>query len=139
MLALIFCSGTSLAAVATDSEMVGLPDYPRIEYFEQGSVQVDFPNLESWPDFRLLKAWLPVEVSLNGDSKPQVGSVYVQAVTDINFDQRTVNISGLEVLKTRFSSDDVSGTRTKLIGMAFRGRERIVPLDVLLRLLPDKS
>ncbi len=114
-----------------------LTNYPRIERFEQGSVQVDFPSLESWPDFRLLRAWLPVEVTLNGDSKPRVGSAYVQATTDIDFEQRTVAISDLKVLKTKFSDEDESETRGQLISMAFQGRESIVPLDVLLRLLPD--
>ena len=77
----LFCSVAG-ASDEAKSEWTGLTDYPRIEHFEQGSVQVDFPTLESWPDFRRLRAWLPVEVSLRGDGKPQIGSVYVQAVTE---------------------------------------------------------
>lgn len=124
---------------ATDKppEADKLTNYPRVERFEQGSVQVDFPSLESWPGFQYLKAWLPVEVTFNGDSNPHVGSAYVQALTEINFEQRTVAISDLQVLKTKFSDEDRSEIRTKLISMAFQGRESIVPLDVLLRLLPD--
>lgn len=137
----MFYSGQTQAAAgntsAANSEMTGLTDYPRIEQFAQGSVQVDFPTLESWPDFQFLRAWLPVEVSLNGDSKPRVGSVYVQAVTDIDFDQRTVRISDLKVLKTKFSAADTSEVVTKLASQAFQHRERTVPLDVLLRLLPE--
>ena len=122
---------------AAGSEIDNLTDYPRVEHFEQGSVQVDFPTLESWPEFRYLKAWLPVEVSLNGDSQPRVGSVYVQTTTNINFDQRTVSISDTKVLKTKFSANDESETVAKLTSLAFQGRERIVALDVLLRLLPE--
>jgi len=137
----MFCCDTAVAASsnvsAANPEMAGLTDYPRIEHFEQGSVQVDFPTLESWPGFRFLKAWLPVEVSLKGDNKPRVGSVYVQALTNINFEQRTVSISDLKVLKIRFSDADKSDTLTQLVSMAFQGRERTVPLDVLLRLLPE--
>lgn len=137
---LIFCA-VALAAPGNtsndNSERVGLTDYPRIEHFEQGSVQVDFPTLESWPDFRLLKAWLPVEVSLSGDSKSRVGSVYIQAKTDIDFDQRTVKISDLKVLKTEFPDEGESQAVTRLTSLAFQGRERTVPLDVLLRLLPE--
>ena len=131
----LFCSAAG-ASDEAKSEWTGLTDYPRIEHFEQGSVQVDFPTLESWPDFRRLRAWLPVEVSLRGASKPQIGSVYVQAVTDIDFDQRTVKISGLELLETKFSGGDDSAELTILTAQAFHGRERTVPLDVLLRLLP---
>src|SRR5210317_1571420 len=84
---LVFCSGVTLVervcAAGKNTELDNLTNYPRIERFEQGSVQVDFPSLESWPDFRYLRAWLPVEVSLAGDSKPRVGSAYVQATTDI--------------------------------------------------------
>ena len=119
-----------------DPALDNLTNYPRIERFEQGTVQVDFPTLDAWPDFRLLKAWLPVEVTLNGDSNPRIGSAYVQATTDIDFEQRTVAIADLKVLKTRFTDEDQAGVRSSLISKAFQGRESIVPLDVLLRLLP---
>ena len=105
MCVLIFCCGTAIGAAGTDPELNNLTNYPRIEKFDQGSVQVDFPTVESWPEFRFLKAWLPVEVSLNGDSKPRIGSAYVQARTDIDFEQRTVSISDLKVLKTKFSTE----------------------------------
>jgi len=111
-----------------------LTNYPRVEQFEQGSVQVDFPSLESWPDFRFLNAWLPVEVLLTGDRKPQVGSAYVQALTRIDFEQRTVVISDLQVRDTRFPDEAASAIRDQLVARAFLGRESIVPLDVLLRL-----
>ena len=139
LLAVLIISVCILCPGITDanSEISNLTNYPRIERFEQGSVQVDFPTLESWPEFRFLKAWLPVEVSLNGESKPRVGSAYVQARTEINFDQRTVSISDLKVLKTRFSDENESEDVAKLVSSAFRGRESIVPLDVLLRLLPE--
>ena len=143
MMSFVFmlCSGVTIAAPVNTSdtmpELNNLTNYPRIEGFEQGSVQVDFPSLESWPDFRFLKAWLPVEVTLNGEDKPQVGSAYVQATTDINFEQRTVAIADLKVLKTRFTDEDKSEVRGDLISKAFQGRESIVPLDVLLRLLPE--
>ncbi len=127
----------SSAAVNTGPELDRLTNYPRIEHFEQGSVQVDFPTLESWPDFRFLKAWLPVEVKLVGDEPLRIGSAYVQALTDIDFDQRTVSISELTVLETRFPDESVPVPVKALVDMAFDGRESIVPLDVLLRLLPD--
>jgi len=136
----IICGGVKVAPVsAADNhpELDNLTNYPRIERFEQGSVQVDFPTIDTWPDFRFLRAWLPVEVTLNGDSKARIGSAYVQASTDIDFEQRTVAISDLKVLKTRFSDENESETRGELISKAFQGRESIVPLDVLLRLLPE--
>ena len=90
----LLCASPVFAATENQPETNGLPDYPRIEHFEQGSVTVDFPTIESWADFRLLQAWLPVEVSLNGDSQSRVGSVRVRVTTDIDFNQRTVNRSG---------------------------------------------
>ena len=93
---LVFCSAlftiAQVSAAGSNTELDKLTNYPRIERFEQGSVQVDFPSLESWPDFRYLRAWLPVEVSHSGDNEPHVGSAYVQATTDIDFEQRTVAI-----------------------------------------------
>ncbi len=141
LLPVLLCFGVSSAASAVTTDGVpglnSLTDYPRIENFEQGRVQVDFPSLDAWPDFRYLTAWLPVEVTLNGDSKPRVGSVYVKALTVFNFEQRTVTISDLNVLKTRFTVEDQPETVEKLLSIAFEGRESIVPLDVLLRLLPE--
>ena len=141
MCVFILCCGTAIGApgnaAGTGPELNNLTNYPRIEKFEQGSVQVDFPTVESWPDFRFLKAWLPVEVSLNGDSQARIGSAYVQARTDINFEQRTVSISNLKVLRTKFSTENKSETVTNLVSQAFQGRESIVPLDVVLRLLPE--
>lgn len=140
-LTMILVCGTpgvvSANETGNDPELNNLTNYPRIERYEQGSVQVDFPTLESWPDFRYLRAWLPVEVSLNTDSQPRVGSAYVQALTEINFEQRTVSLSEQKVLKTRFSNDHESETVTRLVSQAFQGRESVVPLDVLLRLLPE--
>jgi len=123
--------------LAAEMEAAGLTGYPRTEHFEQGTVQVHFPTLESWPDFRYLKAWLPLEISLKGDDRVRVGSAYVQALTTISFDQRTVSISELKVLKTSFSGEDDSDEIRNLASLAFQGRESIVPLDVLLRLLGD--
>jgi len=138
---LFICCGAAGAAsvnkAETSPELNNLTNYPRIERYEQGSVQVDFPTLESWPDFRLLRVWLPVEVSLNADSQPRIGSAYVQARTEINFDQRTVRISDLKVVKTKFADENKSAEVTGLVSQAFLGRESIVPLDVLLRLLPE--
>ena len=138
---ILLCSAAVTAAVeketAASPELDTLTNYPRIEQYADGSVQVDFPSLESWPEFRLLKAWIPVEVSLAGDKQARVGSAYVQAVTDIDFEQRTVSITGLTVLKTNFADQSNSESVTGLVSRAFQGRESIVPLDVLLRLLPE--
>ncbi len=138
---LFLCSATVSASVdeqtAASYEATGLTGYPRTENFEHGTVQVHFPTLESWLDFRILKVWLPVEITLKHDARIRIGSAYVQAVTNINFDQRTVSIADLKVLKTKFSAEDNSAAVTELVSLAFKGRESIVPLDVLLRLLPD--
>ncbi len=119
------------------AELNDLTNFPRIEHFEQGSVQVDFPTLDVWPEFQTLTAWLPVEVKLNSDQRPRIGSVYLQAQTRINFEQRTVSISQQEILETRFAAGDASGQVRSLLSRAFEARESIVPLDIILRLLPE--
>ena len=120
-----------------NDQATGLTGYPRTEHFEKGSVQVHFPSLESWPEFRVLRAWLPIDITLNEDARTRIGSAYVQAATNIDFDQRTVSIKDLKVLKTNFSEKDSSAMMTELASLAFEGRESVVPLDVLLRLLSD--
>ncbi|MFV1998536.1 MAG: hypothetical protein ACC641_11065, partial [Acidiferrobacterales bacterium] len=124
---------TTLAAASVDKYL----DYPRVENFAQGSVKIDFPTIKSWTDFRFLEAWVPIEISLNGDSKARIGSVRVQAVTDIDFDQRTVRLSGPSVLETRFIDADPENAVIALASRAFSGGGQVIPLDVLLRLLPE--
>ena len=58
-------------------------------------------------------------------------------LTEINFEQRTVSISEQEILKTKFSNEHDSEVVTSLVNRAFKGRESVVPLDILLRLLPE--
>ena len=134
---LLFCCFAILAAPQNNSELTSLANYPRIEHFEQGDVTVDFPSIESWQDFRFLQAWIPVEVQLSGEQKSQVGSVHVRAVTDIDFEARTVSISGTHVLESRFSDIENSQLVAALASRAFADVSRTVPLDVLLRLLPE--
>lgn len=127
----------ALQSPSIEADPVDELDYPRIEHFEQGSVTVDFPSIESWKDFLFLEAWLPVEVRLQSDNKSRVGAVKVQAITDIDFEQRTVRISGPSLLEIKFTDADTSDEVTGLAAMAFKGSGRTVPLDVLLRLLPE--
>jgi len=137
IVSLLLCFSQAFAATEKKSLEAGLKDYPHLEQFEQGSVTVDFPSIESWSDFRFLRAWLPVEVRLNGDNQSRVGSVRVEAVTDIDFDQRTVRISGPSVLETKFAGADSTQAVKALAARAFEGGAQTVPLDVLLRLLPQ--
>lgn len=139
-LIVVFGSAMSYAQNKTPGGEVQLNDltnFPRVEHFEQGSVQVDFPTLDVWPEFQTLTAWLPVEVKLNADQRPRIGSVYVQAKTEIDFEQRTVSIGRQQVLETKFAVEDTSEQVSSLVSRAFEGKESIVPLDIILRLLPE--
>ncbi len=133
---MVFTTLATLPGILVASATVEPLDYPRMERFEEGRVTVDFPTIESWQAFRYLQAWLPVEVSLNGDNRPRVGAVHLRAETSIDFDQRTVQISAPTVLGMRFSEKDASAEVAALASRSFAGRHRTVPLDVLLRLLP---
>ena len=59
-----------------NAPVTGLDDlthYPRLENYEEGSVQVDFPTVDDWQDFQRMKVWLPVEVRLKSENDPYVG------------------------------------------------------------------
>ncbi len=127
---------SSKAELTINSESTTLERYPRTETFKQGSVTVDFPTVESWTGFKYLRVWLPVQVSLNGDPEPHIGSLYVQGSTDIDFENRTVTISDIKVLSSKFSDSDRSGEAKALASQAIQYDQNVVPLDVVLRLLP---
>src|SRR5580658_2560937 len=65
------------------------------------------PQIDQWTDYRTLNARLAISVSPAG-GKPTLGVVSVEARTDTNKEARTVVISNIKLIDTRFPSADAA-------------------------------
>jgi hypothetical protein len=97
---LLLCGSSSLLL----AEDIGWPreisqNGARIVYYQ--------PQIDQWPDYRILDARMAVSVTPAG-GKPTPGVVSIQARTDVNKDNRTVVVSNIKVLDARFSSADAA-------------------------------
>jgi hypothetical protein len=66
------------------------------------------PQIDQWTDYRTLNARIAISVTPAG-GKPTPGVVSIQARTDANKETRTVLISNIKLIDTRFPSVDVAG------------------------------
>ncbi len=126
------------AATAADA-----PAYPREITLPGGKVTVHHPTVSDWQDFSVLSAWVPVEIEPAG-SPPWTGSVMVQAVTEIRFDERVVLLDGLrpvkavadETMPEAVASLKNSPGAYPLLQEALGQAQTTVSLEYLLRALP---
>ncbi len=127
------------AAMAADA-----PSYPREITLPGGKVTVHHPSVSDWKDFTVLSAWVPVEIEPVGSS-PWTGSVMVQAVTEIRFDERVVLLDGLrpvkavadETMPEAAASLKNSPGAYPLLQEALGQAQTTVSLEYLLRALPE--
>jgi hypothetical protein len=136
---LVFSSAP--AALAAESV-----DYPKTAKLPGGTVVVHHPTVSDWKDFSVLSAWLPVEITPSGSSTPWIGSVEVQALTEIRFEERIVQLSGLRPVKAvadeslpeaAQSLKDSPGAYP-LLQEALKQARQTISLEYLLRALPEE-
>jgi hypothetical protein len=134
---MLYCS--SVLAVA---EQVS---YPRTVKLPGGTVTIHHPSVSDWQDFEVLSAWVPVEISPTGNSDTWTGSVKVQGITDIRYEERIVQLSGLRPVKAvaddslpeaEQSLKDFPGAYD-LLKDAMKQARQTVSLEYLLRALPE--
>src|ERR1700733_12308471 len=66
------------------------------------------PQIDQWTDYRTLDARMAISVTPVG-GKPTLGVVSIQARTDADKENRTVVISNIKLVDTRFPSADAAG------------------------------
>lgn len=117
--------------------------YPREIKLPGGTVTVHHPSVSDWRDFAVLSAWVPVEIAPTG-STPWTGSVMVQAVTDIRFEERVVSLSNLRPVKALADEAMPAAAQSlkdspgayPLLQDALKQARQSISLQYLLRALP---
>ncbi|MEH6813688.1 MAG: hypothetical protein V7677_14230 [Motiliproteus sp.] len=136
ILSLPIYSATAVHAPATST--VAAPTYPRTIELPEGKVEIHMPQVESWDDYEVLTLWIAMNVTPLGSEKSWIGTAKVKAKSDIDFDTRLVIIHDIEIIDRKFQ-DDIKPPEAvlEIARTAFSLKSRSVPLDVVLRALPE--
>jgi len=135
----------ALALLLLNPAMAAGPvEYPRTLDLPGGTVVVHHPTVSDWKDFNVLSAWVPVEISPKGSSTPWSGSVMVQAVSEIRFEERVVQLSGLRPVKAVADESMPEAEQSlksspgayPLLQDALKQAQHTLSLEYLLRALP---
>jgi hypothetical protein len=78
--------------------------WPREYKNEKGRLVVYQPQIDSWENYRKLKARAAVALTPSGEAKPVYGVLYVRAETQADVDHRTVLIGKINIEEARFPS-----------------------------------
>jgi len=77
--------------------------FPRVWTNDAGSVIVHAPEIEAWPDFAIVLARAAIEVTLNEESAPTLGTIQFTASTETNLDLRLIALDDIVLTEIGFS------------------------------------
>jgi len=129
---------TSVSAFAAEPV-----SYPREVRLPAGKVTVHHPTVSDWRDFSVLSVWLPVEI-MPDEGTAWSGSVMVQGITDIRFEQRLVLLSDLRPVRAVADESMPEAAQSlkdnpiayPLLKDALQQARQSIALEYLLRALP---
>ena len=119
-------------AAATSSDEAA---YPRIYDSGSAKVRLDQPVIRDWAGLRTLTGAIPVTISRAGQTDWS-GSVAFDVHTQIDLDNRMVNLDDLKLNAWQFDQGDLPAEMRSLVGDALEAGTDHVPLDNILRALP---
>jgi hypothetical protein len=121
-------------ATATD------PGWPRTYAVGGGSAIVYQPQIEEWENSKHITAWSAVSYLKSGTEKAALGTIKLEANTEVAVDARMVNFSNLAITESNFSTlsrDDAKTVVTSLQKEVGTGNP-VISLDRVL-VAVDKS
>ncbi len=87
---------------AAKQKETGPADWPREIQHAKGKVIVYQPQIDEWPDYKLVKARSAIAFLPTGATNPQLGIVEMQAKTEVDFESRLVKLTNLEITNCNF-------------------------------------
>ena len=132
ILACLLIGPTAMAQEAADAR------YPKIRSTAAGTVVVHTPQITKWTKFRELEGWLALEVAPTGSEQPAVGAVGFSASSDVDLEFRTVKLTDIRITKLVFPEATNPDQLAELVRSVVSTEAKTVPLDVILRGLPDE-
>lgn len=110
--------------------------YPRTVTSDQGTVVIHAPQVDAWPDFESLDAWVAFDITRTASDSTHTGSVHFVAATDTDVQSREVLLHDIEIKELTITGLDAGSEEHRLVSDALRSKSRTVPLDLVLEYLP---
>jgi hypothetical protein len=109
--------------------------WPRLYKLASGdSALIYQPQIESWIDQKQMVAWSAISYQAEGAKQPSLGTIKLEAVTDVAVNERLVNFSSLRIAEFNFPtlSRDQSQKVAAELERAMPATERVISLDRVL-------
>ena len=133
-------AGTTWTAERSDPSPRPADDasYPKTLQTEAGIVVLHTPQITQWRRFRELEGWLALEVTPAGSQDPAIGAVSFAAHSTVDLERRTVTLNEIRIVDLVFPGSTQREQLVAITRAALSTRPKTVPLDVVLRGLPDE-
>jgi hypothetical protein len=129
-------SKPSTAAKTTAQQKESPPiDWPKEMQLPKGKLVIYQPQVDEWPDYKLIKARSAIAFLATGTDTPQLGIIEMQARTEVDFESRLVRLIRLQITGGNFPSltkERSQEVLTKLQGMVNSEIIRSIDLDRIL-------
>jgi hypothetical protein len=136
--------GGAMRLQATGSQTQAAPSdggWPRLYKLASGDSALFYqPQIESWDNQKHMVAWSAISYQAQGAEQPALGTIKIEADTDVAVNERLVNFSAFRITEFDFPtlSRDQSRKVVTELEQAVPATERVISLDRVLAGI-DKS
>ncbi len=127
---------TPAASAGTVKKAANPPiEWPKEFQQPKGKLVVYQPQIDEWPDYKIVKARSAVAFLPTGADNPYLGIIEFQAKTEVDFESRLVKLTNLQLVGANFPSatkEQNADALTKLQGMVNSNTVRSFDLDRML-------
>ncbi len=112
--------------------------YPRELVTDLGTVVIHVPQINSWIDFDTVEGATALEITPADSGQTTLASLEFKADAEVDIVDRVVTFSNISADNIKLSNPDADYEHlAAVVRSAFVERQKEIPLDVVLRLLPD--
>lgn len=77
-------------------------EWPKEFSLQKGKLMVYQPQIDEWPDYKIVKARSAIAFLATGTKEPQFGIIELQARTEVDFESRLVKLTKLQITGGNF-------------------------------------
>jgi len=126
-----------------DVPLVSVDDAPAFQFpvrrmIEGHTLILHAPQIRSWPEFKTFRADVAVELYLQGETTPHVGTAAIEGSTEVDLDARIVTVRTPKVVAATFPNETRAADFEETVKRAATRSELVVPLDIFLAHLADE-
>ncbi len=124
------------ASTSNASELAAL-DYPRVVSGDGLEAKIHHPVVDSWRDYAVLEAWVPVEITDQSTDQQWVGALRVKVNTEVRLGEQLVLLSDASITDTSFSDSETPARVIDFARNNIRSQRQEVTLNELVLSLAD--